>query len=41
MSARDTQRREKLLDTTVALMLRRGVRGASIDEIAREAGISK
>lgn len=41
MSARDTQRREKLLDTTVALMLRRGVRGTSIDEIAREAGISK
>lgn len=41
MSARDAHRREKLLDATVALILRAGVRRTSIDEIARETGISK
>lgn len=41
MSARDAHRREKLLDATVALVLRSGVRRTSIDEIARDVGISK
>lgn len=41
MSARDAHRREKLLDATVALILRSGVRRASIDGIAREVGVSK
>ncbi|MEX5303946.1 TetR/AcrR family transcriptional regulator [Kocuria sabuli] len=41
MSARDAHRREKLLDATVALILRSGVRRTSIDEIARDVGISK
>ncbi|MGY4844077.1 TetR/AcrR family transcriptional regulator [Kocuria sp. MNB10] len=41
MSARDALRREKLLDAAVALVLRSGVRRTSIDDIARDAGISK
>ncbi|NOJ58941.1 TetR/AcrR family transcriptional regulator [Arthrobacter sp. 260] len=41
MSGQNADRRENLLDATVALILRGGVRRASVDGIAREAGVSK
>lgn len=41
MTARNAGRREYLLDATATTILRHGVRRTSIDEIAREARISK
>jgi AcrR family transcriptional regulator len=41
VSARDPQRRDKLLDAAIVLILGSGVRRASVDEIARTAGVSK
>ncbi|GAA1126179.1 TetR/AcrR family transcriptional regulator [Arthrobacter flavus] len=41
MTAQNSDRREDLLDATVALILRGGVRRASVEGIAREARVSK
>lgn len=41
MTARDPQRRDRLLDATVTSILRHGSRRTSVEEIARAAGVSK
>ncbi|HEX5224220.1 MAG TPA: TetR family transcriptional regulator, partial [Solirubrobacteraceae bacterium] len=40
-SARNAQTRERLLQAAAAVYARRGVSGATLDEVAAEAGFTK
>lgn len=41
MGSRTAQKQQKVLDAAMALVLRNGVRGTTMEAIAREAGIAK